>query len=124
MDSFPCTQPCSDVLAGPAPTAVRVATVVAGRSVLVVVEGECDLAAAPALAAVAAAVPASARSLCLDLSGLQFLDWTGLQALLALAPAGVVPVLLDPGRAVRCLLDAAARAGLVPEGLQVVSSAA
>ena len=124
MDPFPCAQPSSPHLTAAdhlAPT-VRVTTVVVGRSVLLVVEGECDLAAAPVLEAAAAALPRVVRSVAVDLSALEFLDWTGLQLLLALAPSGVTPVLLDPSRAARCLLDAAAGAGLVDGGLRVVGT--
>lgn len=122
MDPFPSAQPSPDVLPCSTGPAVRITTVVAGRAVLVVVEGECDLAAAPVLEAAAAALPLGVLSVALDLSGLEFLDWTGLESLLALARPGVTPVLLDPSRAVRCLLDAVASTGLVPEGLRVLST--
>ena len=130
VDTSPHAQPPTPLPPGaaspdvPAVPAVRLTSLVLDRHVLLVVEGECDLAAASQLEACAATVPARARSFALDLSRLEFLDWSGLQGLLALAPAGLVPVLLDPNGAVGCLLDAAAGAGLLPQGLQVVSPSA
>ena len=107
----------------PAPAdLLRVTTVVAGRHVLLLLEGDCDIASARVLEAAAAAVPAGVRTVAVDVSRLAFLDCAGLQALLALAPGGQPPVLVDPSRPVRYLLDVAGQAGVLPARLDVVTT--
>jgi anti-sigma B factor antagonist len=82
---------------------IRITTDDRGAWLLLVVSGDLDLGTADRLRAAAAAA-GDDRRLALDLSGIRFIDSSGLRVLLELRTDDTAPVLVDPSSPVRDLL--------------------
>ena len=79
-----------------------------GQVCVLSVSGELDIATAPILARQAAVLPGRAERLIMDLSGLEFVDCTGAQALAAVtsaAPPGCPVLVRGLARRIRMVLD-------------------
>jgi anti-anti-sigma factor len=78
---------------------------VGGQTRLLVVHGEIDLAVRESLACALDDAVATGRRIVVDLSGVSFLDSTGIRALVRTAAGGADVSVLNPQRAVRHTLE-------------------